>query len=471
MIQEDNKDKPFLGNLSPASPESKGASPFVLSELAPTKAGGAPAPSAYDFGLERNSGTAPAATPKNSDLSLMDVRAAKQEQLERPAMDKDLGFEAGSSLARGVMSIAKMPFELGKFAADVVGAEGASRGIEQKFIGPIEAVTSTPEMRPGTKAGGPEISLDRLAETGGAKAVWQQIKDNVTNPHFWAANLPEGFTSLAPTLGAAKATAWVGRAGKLAKEAQALGAAGKLAEAAVVEEKLAKVLSLSQKMTYATGIAMETADAAQRLREWEAKNNTKVDWVSRVGSVLGSGIISGSLEAFSVDKIFGGKAGEKLAMKILDAVGIEGGTEGAQTLVQNACAKIGYDPEAKLTEGIVESVIIGAAVGGGAGGMNAAATRIKGMLDASKAEQAGGIKPVDEPMLSGADETAVTSGAPKQQEPTAPPATPLEPPGDPGAGKPPENPISARPLLLLLRLNSCRQRHSGQGLSCQPFDE
>lgn len=41
MIQEDNKDKPFLGNLSPASPESKGASPFVLSELAPTKAGGA----------------------------------------------------------------------------------------------------------------------------------------------------------------------------------------------------------------------------------------------------------------------------------------------------------------------------------------------------------------------------------------------------------------------------------------------
>jgi hypothetical protein len=357
-----------------------------LPPLPPLRPAPVPGPSAAAPVPPAPPGQVSAPTPFAPPLSEEMQRA---ERLYRrrmvPEVERSMAGEIGTSLARGAIGLAKFPFSTAKIlAADVLGSQTAKQALEP-ILYAFEELQESERWRASKAAGGPPIELDRIIEAPGEVA--QQFKENVTNPRFWAAQVPEAAMSMIPFFAGNLGARMAARALKYGKQIEAIKKSTSLTEMA----KLAKIAPLERKIArmgtiggFGAAMAMEAGEAEHNLRHWEEETGERVDWAARVFSILGSGVVAGALEAISTEriffgkhgapsveglirKLFEGKGGTILARKILDSVATEGITEGAQELVQNAFAKIGYDPEQSLLEGIVESVLIGAAVGGLAG--------------------------------------------------------------------------------------------------------
>jgi hypothetical protein len=278
-----------------------------------------------------------------------------------PDPNRSLGMEALASVARGFnFQMRKLPYQAVKIlGGDVLGSETVKQTMTP-LIENIETVEQKLGLGPSPKAKS-TIDPDKLIEEPGE--ALKQIKNDITNPYFWAANIPQGLASLAEFY------AYGGGAAAMAKKALGLEVA--LAKAST-PAAAAKIASRINKINFISGfgasVAMEAAGAEENLRQWEKENpDKKIDWAQRVIVELGTGFLSGSLEFYSFNKIFEGKAGHGLVMKALDIIATEGGTEGAQELVANAFRKYGYDPDQRLLENVVESILVGAAVGGIAG--------------------------------------------------------------------------------------------------------
>ena len=111
------------------------------------------------------------------------------------------------------------------------------------------------------------------------------------------------------------------------------------------------------------GAALGTAEGAQDyIGAREAGKS--VGEASKVGAL--SSIGTAVLEALPTAKFLRGLKGG-IGTRILKGAATEGITEGAQTGWQNLVAKIGYEPTRQLAEGLVDSIIGGAGVGGMAG--------------------------------------------------------------------------------------------------------
>jgi len=300
----------------------------------------------------------------------------------------------------------------------------------------MEAATETGPFRPGKTAGGPPVELWRILTD--PVGVGKQVSENVGNPNFWASQLPEAGISTLPF--------WFGSfVGRMAASAQGTTAALKAAQAAGNTAKalqLAKKIRRMQKIGgYGMGMAMEAAGAERSVREWEASTGEKLDWLTKNFVQIGTGVAAGSLEAFSLERIFRGKKGMTLVRKLLDSIVTEGSTEGAQEFVANAFRKVGYDPDQALTEGVVESILVGAALGGlfGAGEVSHEHIQryrqhIKDLNKNAKAEQEARPAEYTPPEVEPFERYSIIPGAAYGPRMTAEaPAPPLPPAYTPGA--------------------------------------
>jgi hypothetical protein len=303
---------------------------------------------------------------------------ARKKEAEAVEVERSLPGEIGASVVRGAIGLAKLPVQVAKIVgSDVLGSETVKRATVP-IIESLEETAESPEWKPSKAAGGKPIDLDRIISNPGE--VIGQITSQATNPRFWAAQLPEGAISMIPTIVGAWAPRAVAYAGKLGTALEAAKVAGDTAKIAEIGKKLNRLSTIGM---YGMSMAMEASQAEEKVREYENKNPDKpIPWANRVLSILGTGVVAGGLEAMSfgrvfmgkyggeislpemVKQVFAGKEGGLIVRKIIDSVATEGVTEGAQSLVENAAARLGFDPDQKLTEGIVESVLIGAALGG-----------------------------------------------------------------------------------------------------------
>jgi|GEM_PF-2784483 len=348
-------------------------------------------PTAFDLGVTFNPAAATAPVPKEFEtrMDLARIKEFRQDQQSQEAPDRGPLGELAASLGRGAANIlVESPLVLGQWGAKALGAEETAKSLDP-YIESVKAIQETQALRPGKKAeAGPEVELDKTFSD--PRAVLGQIKENVSNPYFWLSKVPEAGMSWLPIIGATKWVRWVGQAEKLVAGMEAAQAVGATAKAAEFASKLARVSKLAETAGYATGMAMEAADQAGRLRDWEQKTGKRVDWATQVGTVLGAGALAGALEKVGLDKVtklFEGKRGAATVMKILDTVAWEGATEGAQEVIQNAAEKYGYNLDKKLTEGVVEAVLIGAALGGAGGTMAKAKSTWNQLLSGAKSEQ------------------------------------------------------------------------------------
>jgi len=304
--------------------------------------------------------------PKFMSESDFDYQVGRQEHQalmkESGAVDveRSMPGEIGASVVRGGIGLAKLPVQLAKIiGADVLGSETVKKATVP-IIESLEETAASPTWKPSKEAGGAPIDLDRIIQAPGEVAG--QIASQVSNPRFWAAQLPEGAMSMVPYFFGN----WMARMGatalKYGKALEVAKVAGDEAKIAEIGSKLARIGSIGG---YGMAMAQEAAQGEEKVREYEEKYPDKtIPWATRVISILGTGVVAGSLEAVSLERIFSGKAGMTLVRKILDSVATEGLTEGAQSIVENAFAKYGFDPDQKLLEGVVESALVGAALGG-----------------------------------------------------------------------------------------------------------
>jgi hypothetical protein len=116
-------------------------------------------------------------------------------------------------------------------------------------------------------------------------------------------------------------------------------------------------------------MGLEAGGAAEDIRQYEKRTGKKVPISKKLQTVAGTGVIAGSLEAIPVFNIFGSKVARKLIGRIITSMALEGGTEGAQEIVANAFAKVGYDADRDMVGGVIESVVGGVLLGGGMGVM------------------------------------------------------------------------------------------------------
>ncbi|MEW6385894.1 MAG: strawberry notch-like NTP hydrolase domain-containing protein [Thermodesulfobacteriota bacterium] len=283
--------------------------------------------------------------------------ALRRLRLEEPVPERTVAGEFAAGVGRGALEVVKFPLQAAKIIAGDVLNIGPVRRALTRPIEALEAIQESPELRP-SKAAESQVELHRILEAPGEVAG--QVAETIKNPHFWAARLPEAAWSIGEYF------LYGAGLGALAKKVMGLGKALKggqtSEEAAQIAGKINKIYTRSG---YAAAMGLEAAEAEANLRQWEKEHPDKpISWGRRVAVELGKGIVAGSLEAFSLERIFRGKNGQNLVHKVLDSIATEGTTEGAQEIVGNAFRKWGYDPDQKLTENVVEAVLVGAAMGG-----------------------------------------------------------------------------------------------------------
>jgi hypothetical protein len=293
-------------------------------------------------------------------LAARQEHLARQKEAEAVEVERSLPGEVGASVVRGALGLAKLPVQLAKIVgADVLGSETVKRATVP-IIESLEETAASPTWKPSKEAGGTPVDLDRIIQDPGG--VSKQIAAQMSNPRFWASQLPEGAMSMVPYFFGN----WMARMGATAlKYGKALEVAKVAGDEAKIAEIGSKLVRIGTMGGYGMAMAQEAAQGEEKVRGYEEKNPDKpIPWATRVIAILGTGVVAGSLEAVSLQRIFSGKGGPALIHKILDSVLTEGLTEGAQSIVENAFAKYGFDPDQKLTEGVVESALVGAVLGG-----------------------------------------------------------------------------------------------------------
>lgn len=387
-----------------------------------------------------------------------------------PTPERSFASEVGASLVRGGLGIAKLVPQVGKIiGSDVAGpvVKGITgRDLAKEAFTPmikgIEDIARSPEWKESAAAGGAPIDLDRIISNPGE--VLGQITSQITNPRFWAAQLPEGAMSMIPAIVGAWAPRAVALGGKLGTALEAAKVAGDTVKVAEIGKRINRLSTIGM---YGMAMAMEAGQGEEKVRNYdEAHPDKPVPWGSRVVSILGTGVVAGALEAFSlgrilpggalgqpgksavaatIENILNGKGGREIVNKVLAGVATEGLTEGAQSIVENAFPRGFFDKNQKLLEGVVESMLIGAALGGlggGAGGIaqhldvvQTEAARIQ-ELKTKAQEEAGKTTPVGEPTVEPPAAPGPTTPFPPAFTGTPPVVTP-----EPGAEAAPAAPV------------------------------
>jgi predicted RNA methylase len=363
-----------------APPATQEEDPWKLPE---SSTAGTPAPApATPTGL-------PPLSPEQEDEHTRIMRLAQKKMNESVEVERSLGGEIGASVVRGAIGVAKLPLQIANIVGgDVLGSKTVKRVAESGIYG-LENLAESPTWKPSQEAGGVPIDLDRIIQSPGQ--VVNQIGAQIKNPRFWAAQLPEGAMSMVPFFVGSWAPKAIAYAGTMGKALEAANAAGDIAKATAIAQKIERLGTIGG---YGMAMAMEAGQGEENVRHFELKNPDKpIPWANKVLAIAATGVVAGGLEAFSLSRVFmgkyggeltgeamikalmDGKAGNLLARKVIDSVVTEGLTEGAQSIVENAAARLGFDPDQKFTEGVVESILVGAALGGLGGGWEGARAR------------------------------------------------------------------------------------------------
>jgi hypothetical protein len=119
---------------------------------------------------------------------------------------------------------------------------------------------------------------------------------------------------------------------------------------------------------------LEGMEQASSAADFEKRTGQKVDDAAFAQAFVQTATINALLERYGLDKVMGAKG--KGLSSILKAMVAEGGTEGLQQVNTNLAEMLSFNPDKKLTEGVVGSVIGGAGSGGGGRAIGVAADRI-----------------------------------------------------------------------------------------------
>ena len=240
--------------------------------------------------------------------------------------------ELGAGLGRGVLRVVGTPANLADIAGEAIGWKGLEKAGEAGAEAIEQYIQESPRLRKSASISG-------------------DIRDNPqlwTDPRWYLSLIGEGAPTIAsmiiPGMAAAKAAKVAGWGAKGIMAARTGGA-------------------------LTAGMGLEAGGAAEDVRQYEERTGTQVPIGKKLKTVVGTGVVAGSLEAVPVFNLFGGTVARKLIGRIITSMAFEGGTEGAQEIVANAFAKAGYDADRDMVGGVIESVIGGVLLGGGMGAM------------------------------------------------------------------------------------------------------
>ncbi len=242
--------------------------------------------------------------------------------------------EFAAGLGRGALRVAATPAYLADIAGEAVGWKGLERAGEIGAEKVEKFIAESPRLKKSES-----ISKDILK----SPELW-------TDPRWYSSLVGEGLPTILSMLVPGMAAAKVARlAGYGIKGVQAARIAGGMGAA----------------------MGLEAGGAAEDIRQYE-KTGEKIPISTKLQSVLGTGVVAGSLEYVPIFTIFGRTGAQKLVKRIITGMVTEGSTEGAQELVANAFAKVGYDADRNMVGGVVESVVGGVLLGGGMGAISRA---------------------------------------------------------------------------------------------------
>jgi len=288
-----------------------------------------------------------------SELALVRQVMAKKEAAA-PAVEKRgaLG-ELAAGFGRGALGVAATPAYLAEVAGEAVGWEG----LEKVGGAGAEAVEKYIEESPG------------LRRTESISKNILESPDLWTDPRWYASLIGEGLPTILsmaiPGMAAARAARIAGLGVKGVKAARIAGGLG-------------------------AGVGLEAGGAAADIKQYEKATGKEVPISTKLQSVLGTGIVAGSLEYVPIFAIFGKAGAKKLVRMVLSGMAMEGTTEGAQGLIANAFAKVGYDADRNMIDGVVESIVGGVLLGGGMGAVSRA-TNFKERVDETNLDEVSDI--------------------------------------------------------------------------------
>ena len=267
------------------------------------------------------------------ELELLDIATADykaQEKAQRAEEEHGVVGEFVAGLGRGALRVAATPFELADIAGEAIGFEGLERVGEAGARGIEEYIEESPRLRRSES-----ISKNIL----NAPELW-------TDPRFYASLVGEGLPTILSMLVPGMA-------------------AGKVAKVAGLTKKGIRAAQIAGGLGAAT--TLEAGGAAENIRQYEKRTGESVPIGTKLQAVIGTGVVAGALEFVPIFAIFGKAGGSKLVSRVIRGMIAEGSTEGAQELVANAFAQAGYDPDQRMVDGVVESIVGGVLLGGGMG--------------------------------------------------------------------------------------------------------
>jgi hypothetical protein len=176
----------------------------------------------------------------------------------------------------------------------------------------------------------------------------------LVNPKWWASSMPSLAVQLLPI-------AILALGGEVVAPALGVTAA---AAGAIVGEIGGALIGIS--------------DAGQRMMAWEKEHNKEIPTVEKIMIGLGAGTAGAVLPgkvlgklvgpegikaSTAIAKIFEGKAGQAIAQRAVNAT-MGGGAMAGFNIIENAFEKFGYNPDRQVTQGVLESLILGTAISG-----------------------------------------------------------------------------------------------------------
>lgn len=292
--------------------------------------------------------------------------------------------ELAKGVARAPVSIAQTPFEgldLGSRISKA-GAEQYSRLTTDKMgLTSPEAraeIESTADKFGPVRAAKFALKVgDNIKEHGLLKPsdrVTQGWETGIYDPEWWAGNVGEAAAYSGFFMRSAKK-----HVEKTMKKQMAVLANKKASKSARTKAQK-EIAKSAAKNTMAKAGTVEGMMSHGEYRKWEEKNPEDAtivgDLVSTMfGATAGSieGLTSSSLIMRPFIKKLGMESGTKAAkgfiIELAKAAPLnvlkEGGTEALQQVVGNIGKKLGYEPDQDIFEGVMDSMIIGGAVGGG----------------------------------------------------------------------------------------------------------
>ena len=283
----------------------------------------------------------------------------------QPSQPGERGFlgELGASAMRGVGGVLTMP-------RSIAGAFGIKAG---------EGLAETGEKLEKEYAASPSVSGEITKHPS-----------LLANPKWWASAMPSLAVQILPIAIGALGGGVVG-AGALGGEigGALIGVADAGQRMLTWEKEHGKQLPTAEKILI--GLGAGTAGAVLPGKVLGKLVGPAV--LDETGNVVSRGVVP--VEE-AIQKIFAGKIGQAIATRAVNAA-TGGGAMAGFNVIENAFEKYGYNPDKQVTQGVLESLILGTAVSGLHGEVGALRDRIKaGAAAKDEAARQDGINALNE---------------------------------------------------------------------------